>query len=195
MVITPPDFKHADSNVPVSELPQIVLQCDDTQQCSTSNNTFDLNGNYQLTFYVLDNKDQMAIPKTTTLTQTQGIPGATDACLDADGNGNSDALTDGLLSIRYLFGIRGESLMQDAKANNCTYCTASEIEAILDQCVVSGRSDIDGNGMVDALTDGLLMIRYLFGIRGESLIKNAVGDGCSRCTEFEIEPYIQGLML
>ena len=74
VVITRPDFRHTDSDEPVSELPQIVLQCDDSQLCSTSNNEFDLNGKYQLTFYVLDNKDQPAIPKTTMLTQTQGNP-------------------------------------------------------------------------------------------------------------------------
>ena len=186
VVITRPDFKHTDSDEPVSELPQIVLQCDDSQLCSTSNNEFDLKGDYQITFYVLDNKNQLAIPKTTTLTQTQGS-----ACLDADGNGSLDALTDGLLSIRYLLGIRGESLIVDAVTSDCANCSAVELESILEQCNTTDNFDIDDNGTVDALTDGLLMIRYLFGIRGESLIKDAVADGCSRCDSVEIENYIQ----
>lgn len=114
-----------------------------------------------------------------------------DCTLDTDGNGSLDALTDGLLSIRYIFGIRGESLMNGAKANNCTRCSASEIETFLEQCSDSGRLDIDGNGTVDALTDGLLIIRYLFGIRDEFLINGAVGDGCSRCSIVEIENYLQ----
>ena len=34
--------------------------------------------------------------------------------------------------------------------------------------------DIDGNATVDALTDGVLVVRYLFGLRGAALIANAV---------------------
>jgi hypothetical protein len=55
--------------------------------------------------------------------------------------------------------------------------------------------DIDGNGSVDALTDGLLSIRYEFGFRGQTLIEGAVGSGCTRCTAQQIEAYLGGLML
>jgi hypothetical protein len=59
--------------------------------------------------------------------------------------------------------------------------------------------DIDGNGngngSVDALTDGLLSIRYEFGFRGQTLIDSAVGLGCTRCTAAKIEAYLAGLML
>lgn len=41
-----------------------------------------------------------------------------------------------------------------------------------------------------ALTDGLLLIRYLFGFTGESLIQGAIGSGASRTTSEEIEAYI-----
>ena len=189
--ITPPYLKSGDSGEPTSELPEIELQCNNTQLCSIKSDEFDLNGAYQLTFYVRDNKGQLAIPKTTTLTQTQGRSVTTNACLDADGNGSRDALTDGLLSIRYLFGIRGDSLIKNAVASNCVNCSAAELESILEQCSTTGTFDIDGNGAVDALTDGLLMIRYLLGIRGKSLIKDAVADGCSRCSIVGIENYLQ----
>ncbi len=118
----------------------------------------------------------------------------TECKLDSDGNGSVDALTDGLLFIRYLFGIRGESLVENATANDCTNCSAAEIEPIVEQCGTEGISDIDGNGQVDALTDGLLIIRYLFGIRGDSLIERSVANDCSRCVAVEIESYIQGLI-
>ena len=114
--------------------------------------------------------------------------------LDVDGNVSVDALTDGLLFIRHMFGIRGESLIKDAVANNCINCTAPEIEIFLDQCAASDTSDIDGNGEVDALTDGLLTIRFIFGIRGAPLIEDSVGNGCSRCSEVEIEGYLEGLI-
>ncbi len=114
--------------------------------------------------------------------------------LDVDGNNSADALTDGLLFIRYLFGIRNESLIVDVVASDCANCLAAEIEPILEQCGNAGTSDIDGNGTLNALTDGLLIIRYLFGIRNDALIENSVGDGCSRCNAFEIETYLQGLI-
>ena len=84
--------------------------------------------------------------------------------LDADGDASADALTDGILFIRHQFGIRDESLIADAVANNCINCFATQLESILEQCSIAGTSDIDGNGKADALTDGLLnyslLIRY-----------------------------------
>ena len=51
--------------------------------------------------------------------------------------------------------------------------------------------DIDGNGAADGLTDGILLIRYLFKIPGEALIADAVDlDNCTRCTAGEIEEYL-----
>ncbi len=53
--------------------------------------------------------------------------------------------------------------------------------------------DIDGNGAVEPLTDGLLVLRYLFGFRGATLITGAVGGGCTRCDAPAIEGYIAGV--
>jgi hypothetical protein len=52
--------------------------------------------------------------------------------------------------------------------------------------------DIDGNGVVDPLTDTLLALRYAFGFRGATLITGAVGSGCTRCTTPAIEAYLAG---
>jgi hypothetical protein len=54
--------------------------------------------------------------------------------------------------------------------------------------------DIDANGNVDALTDGLIILRYLFGLRNDALISNAIADGSVRSTSEEIETYIHSLM-
>jgi hypothetical protein len=54
--------------------------------------------------------------------------------------------------------------------------------------------DIDGNGVLDALTDGLLALRFLFGFSGSTLIGGAVGPGCTRCTAPAIESYLQTLI-
>jgi hypothetical protein len=54
--------------------------------------------------------------------------------------------------------------------------------------------DIDGNGAADALTDGILILRYLFGFSGATLIDGAVAPDCTRCTAPEIEAYLENLM-
>ena len=40
----------------------------------------------------------------------------------------------------------------------------------------TGTLDIDGNGSYDALTDGLLILRYLFELSGDSLITGVVAN-------------------
>ena len=54
-------------------------------------------------------------------------------------------------------------------------------------------------GVADAVgvgncTDGLMLIRYLFGLRGPALIANAIGAGAARTTAAAIEAYIQTIM-
>ena len=51
--------------------------------------------------------------------------------------------------------------------------------------------DIDGVGESKPLTDGLLLIRYLFGFSGDSLISGAIGSGAERDTADEVEAYIK----
>ena len=55
-------------------------------------------------------------------------------------------------------------------------------------------ADIDANGEVDALTDGLLLLRYLFNLRGDSLIGGAIATNATRTSHSEIEQYIQAFM-
>jgi len=51
-------------------------------------------------------------------------------------------------------------------------------------------ADVDGNGVTDALTDGLLLLRYAFGIRGTALTAGAIGPGATRITPAAIEEYL-----
>ena len=51
--------------------------------------------------------------------------------------------------------------------------------------------DIDGDGESKALTDGLLLIRYLFGFTGDSLVSGAISEGAERETAEEVEAYIR----
>ena len=84
---------------------------------------------------------------------------------DVDGNGQSDALTDGLLILRFLFGITGPALTEGAIGAGSN----KNFTDIIDFLTTNSTAlDVDGNGSSDALTDGLLIIRYIFGLRGNS---------------------------
>ena len=112
--------------------------------------------------------------------------------LDVDGNGKAEALTDGLLIIRRLFGFSGAVLIDRAIANDAVLTTAEAIVARLQQ--MESILDVDGDGKVEALTDGLLIIRYLFGFRGNVLVANAIGSGATRTTPSQIEEYLAALV-
>jgi hypothetical protein len=102
------------------------------------------------------------------------------ALFDIDLNGAVDALTDGLLVLRYLFGLTNDSLISNAISTDSLRDTGDDIGSYIDQLIDSGWLDIDGNGTADALTDGLLMLRYLFGLTGDALINNAIATNATR---------------
>jgi hypothetical protein len=111
-----------------------------------------------------------------------------DFTLDVDGNGKAEPLTDGLLIIRYLFGFTGEALTSGAISSNAVRSSPEEIEAHLAANV--SLLDIDDDGSTKALTDGLLIIRSLFGFSDEAMVKNAVADTGNRFTAASIEAYL-----
>ena len=113
------------------------------------------------------------------------------ASWDFDKNGEADALTDGLLLLRYAFGLTGDSLTDGVIALDSTL-SANEVEVAMESAALI--ADIDGNGEVDALTDGLLLLRYLFGLSGDSLINGAVATDATRTTSQAIEQYLNSYM-
>ncbi|MDG0969090.1 MAG: M64 family metallopeptidase [Porticoccaceae bacterium] len=107
---------------------------------------------------------------------------------DIDDNEQTQALTDGILVIRHLFGLSGESLINDVIALDAERESADDIIQYLTDA--DSELDIDGDGNTDALTDGLLLLRYLFGIRSDGLITDAVAPDAQRKTAQQIEEYI-----
>ena len=107
---------------------------------------------------------------------------------DVDKNGEVTALSDGLIIIRYLFSFSGSSLISDALGSGAERSTASEIENYLSSAGL--QLDIDGDGEVKPLTDGLILLRYLFGFEGENLIRDAVSDTATRKTAEDVSAYI-----
>ena len=107
--------------------------------------------------------------------------------LDIDANNAYDGLTDGQLVMRFLQGRAGAALTtgvlgpSPARADPTNYL--SDVLPYL---------DADGNGAVDALTDGLLVIRHLLGFTGSALTQNALGAGARRDTD-QVKTYLNGL--
>ena len=91
---------------------------------------------------------------------------------DIDEDGQAQPLTDGLLMIRHLFGFSGTALTNGAVAAGAERREAAEIESYLTEN--SAALDIDGDGKALPLTDGLLIIRYLFGFSGDALVQGAI---------------------
>ena len=112
---------------------------------------------------------------------------------DIDGDGRADALTDGLLFLRYAFGLTGDALISGVIASDGQYTTASDIEQEL-ATVYHSSGDIDGNGSVDALSDGLLVLRYLFGLDGDTLTAGVIGSGATVTDSAALEAYLGTLM-
>jgi hypothetical protein len=130
---------------------------------------------------------------TPTRTLTPSItPTVASSTLDIDGNGTIGATEDGILVIRYLFGFRGSELISGVVGQSCKRCSASAITSYLDD--IAHFLDVDDNGEQEALTDGILVTRYLFGFRGPALVSEAIGPGCKRCTATAIEAYLADLV-
>jgi YVTN family beta-propeller protein len=107
---------------------------------------------------------------------------------DVDGDGEVLALTDGLILIRYLFGFRDEALLQGAESVLASRQTGAVISSFLDSNI--DRFDVDGDGYLQALTDGLIVIRYLFGFEGSALLQGAQSASAIRTSLDEVAGYI-----
>jgi ELWxxDGT repeat protein len=99
--------------------------------------------------------------------------------LDIDNNGQVSALTDGVLLVRYLFGVRGTALTQGAlgpppaTGPDHRRTDPDHIVDYLDQAR-NTMLDVDGNGVASALQDGVMLVRYLFGVRDAALTQGAL---------------------
>jgi len=120
-------------------------------------------------------------------------PAALPLTLDIDGNATADAVTDGLLMVRYLSALPDEVLVPGAVGGGTPVrTTAAEVKQYLDN--LRPLLDVDGDGTVDAATDGVLLMRYLFGLRGDALTANAVGVAARRTSSADIAAYLSALL-
>ena len=96
--------------------------------------------------------------------------------LDLDGNGRVDALTDGLMLIRTMLGLSGPAVTAGAVGSGAARTTWAQIQP----AVRLAAFDVDGNLSTSAATDGLLLVRAMFGMTGTRAVTNAVGGGATR---------------
>ena len=82
-----------------------------------------------------------------------------------------DAATDGLLLMRYLLGLRGSALTDDALG-----ATALRNTTQIEQYIANNLTgfDVDGDGLTLAMTDGVMILRRLLGITNAAAITNGV---------------------
>jgi hypothetical protein len=103
--------------------------------------------------------------------------------IDVDQDGTFSPLQDGIVVIRYMAGFTGTALV-DGAVNSAGDRTSAE--AIIAGLKELTSLDVDGNGQVASLTDGILLIRYYAGFTGDSLITGAIDAGATRTSAAEI---------
>jgi subtilisin family serine protease len=133
------------------------------------------------------------LPDATARVVTAGFaPSALVRSADIDGNHQYDALTDGLMIARFLFGMNAAGIASGATAPDAAVTAPATLFARLQD--LRPLFDIDGNGQTEPLHDGILLIRYLFGLRGERLIADALAPDARRVDPASIEMYIATLL-
>ena len=113
--------------------------------------------------------------------------------LDIDMDGNVDAPTDGLLILRSMFGLTDGALTTGLVASDAASIGSVDIASRIK--MLGDLADVDGNVNIDALTDGLLTLRYLFGREGNTLVAGVVAADATRTTAVDIEAHLKTLML
>ncbi len=86
--------------------------------------------------------------------------------------------TDGAMILRYLSGLIGASITNGIGNSGALRTDPTQVNAYLE--TIRPLLDIDGNGQFSALTDGLLLIRYMVGLRDDALVTGAVGANPTR---------------
>jgi hypothetical protein len=116
------------------------------------------------------------------------LPASASFNLDIDDDGETDALTDGLIILRYMFGLSGETLTADVTGSDANRITPEQIETYLESN--QDKLDVDGSDSIDALTDGLLILRELFGLSDSALMTGVISESATRTTSASIIDYI-----
>jgi hypothetical protein len=94
------------------------------------------------------------------------------------------------LVLRYLIGLRGSALTDGALGTGASRTGDPQMSTYL--LDILPLLDVDGNGKVDAMTDGVMIVRKLLGQSGTGITAGVIGSGATR-NPAEIDAYIQTL--
>src|SRR6267143_756698 len=120
------------------------------------------------------------------------VPAGSLPNLDVDLNGTADALSDGIVIIRHLFGFTGSALTYGAVDPAGQRTDPPAISTYLNQ-FRNTMLDVDLNGNADALSDGILIIRNLFGFTGSALTDGAVDPAGGRTNATAIATFLNNM--
>jgi hypothetical protein len=96
------------------------------------------------------------------------------------------AATDGIMIGRFLFGYRGSAIYNNALGG----APARPVGAIEQYLVdIRPKLDVDGDGVASAVTDGMIILRYLLGVTGTALTNGSTAPDATRDAA-AIESYI-----
>lgn len=110
------------------------------------------------------------------------VIGATQGCvLDVDGNGVVSATSDGLMILRAMLGLSDTAVTQGATISGAPRTTWTQIAPFVHLAALN----IDGSGNASAATDGVLLLRAMFGLTG-----TAVTNGVTTRTWADIRTYL-----
>ena len=121
--------------------------------------------------------------------------GGTTCNLDADGNGRFET-RDAQLIQRRLAGLTDAALTDGLTPPPAcaTRQTGASVATFVDGqssgAALPKPFDIDGDGVVLATTDGLMMLRVALGLTGDAVVLNAAASGAPRTTWADVRPYL-----
>ena len=104
--------------------------------------------------------------------------------LDSDGDGVPDICNDSCISA---------GMAEDYDDDNDGVLDSVDFYPLDPSKANERLLDIDGDGGVDALTDGLLLLRYSFGLSGDALTSGVISPNATRSAQ-DIEDYLKSVM-
>jgi hypothetical protein len=110
----------------------------------------------------------------------------TTCVLDADDNSVVNAVSDGLLALRWMLGLSGTNATAGVLGTSPQRTDAATIASHL----TAQKLDIDGDSSVDAATDGLLLLRALLGFSGSAATNGAISACATRTSWLDIRSHL-----
>jgi Divergent InlB B-repeat domain len=138
------------------------------------------------------NSCNFVINENTTMYATFALNNNFYSDLNVDGSSTNPACritSDGAMIVRFLRGLTGAAILGTGLPGDAVIGPSFIPKGVAYR---KPRYDVDGNGVVDAEHDGVLILRYLAGFRGDALIANALGPQARRTTSAAIESYLAG---